>query len=180
MAIVNKQALTSYVRSLTTIGRDNLEEILLQLKLLYDSIALKEAFASYFYSKNVTYKAKRQLLDQLLDGLNFHQALIVILQLMVENKDLDLLQALVEALETKLLSDKNITQVTMVTVAEMTKKNQKDFKALAKQIFNSEVVIKHKLDKSLVGGVLLENDDFMLDLSFKKKIQILQETFFSS
>jgi F-type H+-transporting ATPase subunit delta len=177
MARVKQQALTSYVRSLLTIGCDNSEEILLQLKLLSDSIAQQESFANYFYSKNLRYKDKLQLLDKLLEGFNFHQALIVILQLMVENKDLDLLPALAEALEKKLLSDKNITQVTMVTVAAMTKKNQQDFELLARHIFNSEILINYKLDKSLVGGILLRSDDLLLDMTFKKQIQVLQQTF---
>ena len=177
MARVKQKVLTAYMSNLLIIGANNLVEILLQLKLLTDSLSKDIDFASYFYSPYLTSKERLQILNKLLEGLNFDPSLVLLLRLMVENKDLQLLPDLYKALEKKSLLDSNILPITVVTAHSLTKKHQKDFEALAEQIFASKVLVEYKIDNSLVGGLLFISDDLLLDVTFRRKIQILQESF---
>jgi ATP synthase F1 delta subunit len=177
MSIVESRVLTAYARNLLAINESNLDELLMELQIMTQALKDNPEFTDYFFSPYLSLKERKNLLNKMLDGFSLNSNLKIILDLMIENKNLKLLPDLYNYLVKKSLVAKNLLPIEIITTYSLTKKNQKEILSLAEEILQQKLEPVFTIDQGIVGGILFLGEDFLIDLTFKKQIKILQKAF---
>jgi len=94
------------------------------------------------------------------------------IDILKKNNDLSLADKIIDQFYECYRKEKNISKI------EITSSNKIDPVMLNKiiQKFNSQIEIKEKTDKSLIGGMVIKiNDDILIDGSVKRKLNDLRK-----
>ena len=132
-----------------------------------------EKIASLLLNPNLSYSNKTQIFLDLFEGEISDKASSFI-KVCGDNKRLKNLPQIISffnelALES--LNKKNVSVSSPFQLEEI--QIQKITSALEKRL-NSEVVIDFDIDKSLIGGLKIAYEDQVLDMSIKRKLDLLQ------
>ena len=177
MTIVTSRVLAAYSGNLLAISDNSLEEILNHLRDLKEVLEQNLDFSDYFLSHYLSTKEKKFLLSQIVGGSNINSKLLLLLELMIDNKDLNLLFDLYNYLERQFLINQGLLSVKVVTACTVPQKLRKDFISIIEGIFQQKVVLSYEVDQSVIGGILFISEDFLVDFTFKKQIHRLKEAF---
>lgn len=105
------------------------------------------------------------------------QATKNLLDILVENKDLKMSAQIINQF-SKLWDKKNsISRVEVTSANELTKSTKKDVEKFVATKFDVKTVeIVEKIDKSLMGGIVIRVGDRIYDGSLKSRVYDLKET----
>lgn len=115
---------------------------------------------------NVCQGKSAKQIDQILDNL---------WQLLRAQGRLADLPVLIATLKDLQLAAKGVVQVQVVSTHVLQEAELKLVHKLAKQLTDQELILATKIDKELIGGVILKHQDKILDLSLRQRINQLNE-----
>jgi len=129
-------------------------------------------------SMNIPIKQYAKTLYKLLDGKSKSEAEKIILEfvaVLTANNDLGKLKKIISEFGVVWNKEKGIVEAEITSASELSKDIVKlldDY--IAKLSGAKEVIIKEKVDKSILGGVIMRYADKVLDGSLKTKIEELK------
>jgi len=127
---------------------------------------------------NIQIKQYSTILYKLLDGKSKSEAEKIILEfvaVLTANNDLGKLKKIISEFGVVWNKEKGIVEAEITSASELSKDIVKlldDY--IAKLSGAKEVIIKEKVDKSILGGVIMRYADKVLDGSLKTKIEELK------
>lgn len=92
-------------------------------------------------------------------------------ELLYQNKRFDILFAITQKFQELLLVQNGIVKATVTTAIPMTAELEKQVLEKAKQMTSHQVVLDHKVDKSIIGGFILRVGDQQLNASVASRLQ---------
>ena len=132
-----------------------------------------EKIASLLLNPNLSYSNKTQIFLDLFEGEISDKASSFI-KVCGDNKRLKNLPEIISFFNELALESLNKKNVSVSSPFQLEEKQiQKITSALEKRL-NSEVVIDFDIDKSLIGGLKIAYEDQVLDMSIKRKLDLLQ------
>jgi F-type H+-transporting ATPase subunit delta len=72
---------------------------------------------------------------------------------------------------------KGIKSAVITTAFDLTRTNKANIKKSIEKVFNAEIELETKVQKELLGGILIQVDDKQLDLSVAGQVQKLRNQF---
>lgn len=96
------------------------------------------------------------------------------LQLLVENRRLHLLPAIVAETESYLADQSGIVPVQVATARKLTAADQKKIQSDIKATLGQNVIMQTYIDESLIGGVVVQIGSTLIDGSIKHKLDKLE------
>ncbi len=107
---------------------------------------------------------------------SIQQPLANFLALLCQDKRLVVLPAIFELYQRMVAENAGVVNVEITSAADLAPEQQdKIMRALEKR-FAAKIDVTYKLDESLIGGVLLRADNWVMDGSIKGKLARLKET----
>lgn len=91
-----------------------------------------------------------------------------LIQILKKNGDLGKYEEVIQAYEKLDLEKNNIKEVT-VTTTDSAKLNTPLIEKL-NELIGQDIKLKHKVDESLIGGIMVQVDDLLIDGSVKRKL----------
>ena len=132
-----------------------------------------EKIAGLLLNPNLSYSNKTQIFLDLFEGEISDKASSFI-KVCGDNKRLKNLPEIISFFNELALESLNKKNVSVSSPFQLEEKQiQKITSALEKRL-NSEVVIDFDIDKSLIGGLKIAYEDQVLDMSIKRKLDLLQ------
>ena len=132
-----------------------------------------EKIASLLLNPNLSYSNKTQIFLDLFEGEISDKASSFI-KVCGDNKRLKNLPEIISFFNELALESLNKKNVFVSSPFQLEEKQiQKITSALEKRL-NSEVVIDFDIDKSLIGGLKIAYEDQVLDMSIKRKLDLLR------
>jgi len=104
--------------------------------------------------------------DQILD--NF-------VKVLAENNDLRMFEEIAEEFHKQDLNRKGIKQVEVTSAAPINKENEHEIIKELNKIVKGDLEIKKKVDENLIGGVIIQAEDQMIDASIKSNLEQLKK-----
>ena len=128
---------------------------------------IKEFFISPVNSKEVKIKIVKTLVDK----LGFSSYAFSLIKILVKKDRIDIVSDVYEELQD--VSDK-IHDRIKVKVTTAYEPSTEDIKELSKRIsgyFGQKAIIERQIDRDIIGGVILEGDGKIIDMSVKHQIK---------
>lgn len=119
---------------------------------------------------------KAQLLDDIFnDTLSKHTKSFI--KLIVKNRREKHLKNICRVFISLYKDKKGIKTAVLTTSFDLTRTHKEKIKKSIEETFKSPVELDTKVDKSIIGGMLIQIDDKLLDLSVARQIQELKNQF---
>ena len=96
-------------------------------------------------------------------------------KLLAENNDLRLFEAIAEEFHKLELKKDGVKQVEITSAHPLGKDSEKAILNELNKLVGSKLEIKKKVDEGLIGGVLVQVDDQVLDTSVKNQLEQLKQ-----
>ena len=101
-----------------------------------------------------------------------------VLKIMAENNRLNLASAVVDEFIHLYYKDKNITEVSVKTATKLSDKQNKKLKSVLEEKLGNEVVIDYVIDESVIGGLSVSFDSYLIDDTVKYKLEKIKQILF--
>lgn len=156
--------------------RKELEGIQAELSEFVQIVMESENLESVLSSRALLLSERQRLAEQVMEKLGIHPVLKKLFEQLVAKGRVSVLPAIAEALGALVDESKNIVRGTVTTTDPLTEAERNDLtKAFAKK-FNKQVVLGQALDKSILGGLIVNIQGLTFDGSLKTSIRRLKET----
>ena len=145
--------------------------------VLEDFNALTELFNKnkklerFFSSLICSFEKKMKLLN----SCKLHATSMNFLHVLIRNKKATYLGDIYNEMLTLKISDDGMTRATLVSASDMTEKDIATCKETLEKKLGSKFMINHKVDSSLIGGVVLKFGTMMYDASVRTALHKLNE-----
>ena len=132
-----------------------------------------EKIASLLLNPNLSYSNKTQIFLDLFEGEISDKASSFI-KVCGDNKRLKNLPEIIKFFNELALESLNKKNVSVSSPFQLEEKQIKKITSALEKRLNSEVVVDFDIDKSLIGGLKIAYEDQVLDMSIKRKLDLLQ------
>jgi F-type H+-transporting ATPase subunit delta len=102
-------------------------------------------------------------------------AIINLLKLLACRKSLALLPAIYDGYCKLFFAHKNMLEVTLISAAELNGELKDQLISALKKRYHKEIILKHSLDSTLIGGAIIKIADKVIDGSIKGKVDRLKQ-----
>ena len=124
----------------------------------------------------VTPSRKRELLQAAL-GNQPSQEMRRFLTLLLQRGRMPMVQDILRQFLSLYHQSMGVRRARLVAVSEPSESLLERLRALVKQTTGDDVLFEVTLDPSLVGGFVLDLDDYLLDASVKRQLDLIREQF---
>lgn len=119
---------------------------------------------------------KKKLLQSAL-GNSVSQEMNRFLSLLNRQGRMDLVEDILRNFVTMYRRNRGIVKASLVTAEPPSERLLQRLKALVKSKTGYDVVIEVEVDPSLIGGFVFDMDEYLLDASVKRQLDIIREQF---
>lgn len=110
----------------------------------------------------------------------FNEEFMNFIKLLIEKERLVLIpEILILFKKRKSLSEKKL-EINIISAYEMNDSQQKNLQSGLEKYFDKKVNLSIDVDKSLIGGALIKNGDFVIDRTVKVQLSRMAETLLAS
>lgn len=176
MSSLDTRAASRYASALFQfcVSENCVEEVSANLATVKDLMAQSPLFHTMWYSPLIPSGRKRVVIGKLLEG-KVHVATLAFLRLLIDKRREESLDAI--PVELHILIDKaaNRMRALATFAVEPTDDEVAGIVASLKQRTGKDVTVTVKVDKAILGGVLVRLDDLVLDGSIRGSLEKIRE-----
>ncbi|MDD3129162.1 MAG: ATP synthase F1 subunit delta [Candidatus Izemoplasmatales bacterium] len=156
-----------YARAVFSLALENgIEENTLGSLKNFSQSLDKESWKFFLHPK-ITKDDKKNLLD----GLKLDILTINAIKVIIDNSRFDIIDDIVKSYEEILNEYNNLAIVSVITKNEISEVNLKKIKQELKSRINRDIEINQIVDKSLIGGMKIEFEGEVIDLSINSELK---------
>jgi F-type H+-transporting ATPase subunit delta len=142
------------------------EEVFMYVCTVVDTLNANSELKNIFYSPATLKSSKIKLIEALTQALKTDKTVEEFLKVLVKNSREYVLDHLVDFYKQILDASKNIKQVKVKSSQTLTEKDKNTLsKYLKTDLIKENIEIRFEEDSSLLGGVLIQYDNNVIDLS---------------
>lgn len=149
---------------------DSLDAIFYELKNINDVINFDHKVQMIMVSPIVKKTEKLKLVEFLHQKLKISQLSLSFLILLVKNFRLNLLSSIVLAYHDRLNDFKNIKAVKITSAKMLGDQDKKYLVQFLEKKLNKKIELSFNMESSIIGGILINYDSYLLDYSLKGAI----------
>ena len=158
---------SNYASAIFDAAGDNFDKIIQQLNKLNELSELLKAE----YNQTVFKEGKGQkILISIVKKLEFDDIIVNLFTKLINKNRIKILSKICDYLPVMMLKRSGISQAEVRSVAPLSKVDEDSIKSYLKNNCGKEVEIKNLIDESLLGGVVVSFDSFLLDASMLTKL----------
>ncbi len=171
------RAAVRYAKAIRQLAQERnlLDVIVADIKLIHNTIIENRELGLMLQSPLVSGSKKKGVLNAIF-GSNVSELTTSFIQQVVEHKRESILQVICEEFINQYNVLKNIARVTVTTTQPLTQENKEEIIKKIKSDYQlSEVQLEEKIDKSLIGGMVLRMGDKQLDASIRRQLSDIKQ-----
>ena len=150
------------------------EEYLEDIRVLKQAVADSSEYIELLRSPNVEVKEKLRLIDLALEG-KVNEDVLSFLKLLCEKGRVELLSECIENYEKLYNQINSVIKANVISAVELTDdEKEKIIKGLERRT-NKRVELVCGVDKSILGGIIINMEDAIIDGSLRRRIQEVKE-----
>jgi F-type H+-transporting ATPase subunit delta len=169
-----------YAKALFTVGQKQgaaeLETYGTQLAELAGALADSPEAMRFFHNPVFSVEEKKAVLKQITDKLGATQALVNFVSLLADKSRLDSLPEIAGDFKAMLDELNGIVSGRLVTAVALSDTRKVELKERLEKQTGKKLVLDFGTDADILGGVVLQIGDSVLDASLRAQLNILKET----
>lgn len=118
---------------------------------------------------------KNAVLATLADKLNISSITLNMLKMLAQSNKMFLLQAVVKQFAYLYQQKHNIAQVFVTTATALNAHQEKRLIVKLEKMFHKNIALKYKKDASIIGGLIIQYETYLIDLSVQHKLAALEK-----
>lgn len=155
--------------------RDELEEVLEELKEFTAAVRENDELREFFYSPQINERERRQAIDALTEGMKTSTRNF--LKVLSDNGRTESLEDIVRRYEDLVEEHFKRVEVELTTAVELSNPLQQRIKERLGNILEGrEVILQTNVDPDLLGGAVFTFGGIMVDSSVRGRLESLRET----
>jgi F-type H+-transporting ATPase subunit delta len=160
------------------IEQKEVESALADAKVLKNLLKVNADFAAFVRSPIISYDKKKKILSSLFDD-KLSKLTLLFLQLLVSKHREFYLPSIVESFLSQYKTLKEISTVKVISAQPLIKEDQEKIikMASASVVGFKNIELETVVDESLIGGFIIEMEDYVYDASVKNQIFRLKKSF---
>lgn len=173
--MVHSKAADRYARSLFQLAaeRSSTERILQDVVLYRDTLAREDHLASVMRSPIISGSRKQAIVESLF-APHFDPLTSAFFRLVISKGREGVLHLIAEAYIHEDKKSKGIQEGILITAAPLTAELRQKLQQKAEKMAGGSVMLKEKVDSSLVGGFILKVGDLQFDASSRTQFEKLR------
>jgi len=180
---INQSEAEPYIKALFELISDNSVALKQSLEILLSIENISEHNSDFLdILSNPTLKSdlKLSILNKLFPQIIELKDLDKLIQLMIQKKKAHLIPTLGNLLKRVMLEKDNIDEVQIISSHELSVAQIDNLKVSLGEFLNKQIQIKSKIDKSLIGGLIIQTENYIFDNSLKSRLNSMKEKILSS
>jgi len=173
-SIKNLKPAKRYAKALMelAVGIDNVN-IYQDLEFILNTVNENIELDAFLNNPVVKKSDKTAVLSEIFSN-KIQNCVLNFLSLLVENNRLNILSDVVKCLQDNINESKNAIKADITSVMELDENQKNAILSKLKQKINMEILPDFKINKDILGGIIIKINDTVIDLSLKKKIENLK------
>ncbi len=135
-------------------------------------------FKNLIFSPKVKYTEKMNVIEKIKGKYKLSPVALDIVRILVQKGQLSLLDMIEQEFHRLALEYKGITEVKCISFRQLTKQQKASVKEVLEAELEAKAEIEWQVDKTLLGGILFELNNKIIDLSYKGILNKLQRESF--
>lgn len=140
------------------------------VRLLGEHAGLRNALASPALAR----KKKLAVIDGLRKLLQWDQTLRNLIAVLVDNRRLDQLGAILESLDEEIYARLGIVPVEITTAVDLSSAQKKELEKRLAELTGSEVELRYQHDAGIIGGIIARMGSTIYDGSLRSNLRRLE------
>lgn len=172
----NKLA-TNYAQALFSLARDHnvLEEILEQLKMIDETLKKEKEVIAFISNPLAPKKAKKELIKKLFEN-DINPYLLNFMFILADKSREAIIPSIVTNYQKFLYEHLDIIEVRVTTARSLSDQQYLAVSTKMKKMLNKKVVLDKHINPKILGGIMLQIGDKLLDGSITRQIKKLEKT----
>ena len=178
MKKVSKQKIADIYAKALIDAKKSAEEakvLLEQVQNLQDFLRKNEKIAQYFSSPLFPLSQKTEMLNNFCREQQFLPIMQNFLHIILENSRFSQIEAIAAEFIKIYMEKSGFVYVTVQSVKELSKKQDKDLQNNLKKLLSKDVIIKYEIKPEILGGLIVQYDDNIIDDSLKNKLYLIEK-----
>lgn len=178
MDIDKKQLKTAgnYAEALFKIGQEqnSVDKLYTQLKSVTEIINSSKELKKFFENPLVSANDKKEIVFKIF-GKDFDLQIINILNVLADNKRMNILNTILYCFENMYENVKNISKVKIISAVEMNTESKNRIIKILTEKLNQKIIPEYKIQSNIIGGLIIKVQDKIIDLSLNTKINNMEK-----
>lgn len=177
--MADSRVASRYVKSLLGLAEEQqaLEQVHADMQLFAGVCAASHEFSNMLKSPVIKHEKKRAILQAIFKS-KVHSLTMAIIDMLTKKNREPLLPAIAIEFHNAYNASKGIQKASVSTAFVIDEKMKTEMKALVEKLSGKkQVELVQKVDKSLIGGFILNVGDRQIDASIKNKLKSLKTKF---
>lgn len=154
-----------------------LDEVLIEIPALSEAFSCSPSLQNFLVSPLVTSEEKIRVVSSVLNAASLEKTTKNFVLLLVKNSRLSLIPGIIECLVQLKYARDGICKVKVCSALPLTKRSRSMLKESLETSLKRGVVLEEAADKSLLGGMRLEFEGKVVDMSTRMKLKKVLECF---
>lgn len=167
-----------YASSLFEVGVElkSLEAFHNELDFIKDILVKEKKILAILDHPQISRKEKKDLVESIF-GKNVSREMLNFLYILIDKRREDSLLDIVKEYNTLFKDYKNILDIEAVTAVPMKDSAKDKLSLVLKEKFDKDINLTNTVDPSILGGVLLNMDDKVIDSSLRNQLKEMESMF---
>jgi F-type H+-transporting ATPase subunit delta len=167
-----------YAKALKEVADGDLDKIKSFLESLKSITVLFEDInvAKVLMSPVVPISLKVDVLKFAAEQVNCAKEVVLFLELVGRAGRASIIPVIVSELEKLVYLDEGLVEAELITVIELSDDDLESVKTKIEEIVGKSVILKQKVDQSILGGFVARFGNNVLDMSLKSKLRAMSQT----
>ena len=172
----DEKIIKTYVNSLYQVSEEeNLEQVLFdQICFIQDIFNKNLDLINILKVPTINKLEKTKIIDEVFKNkINLY--IINFIKILINNNRIALIFKIIDKYK-KLYYKKNNIKLIKITVAiDLDNKQKQDIILKSEKLFNKKIIADFVVDKKIIGGVVIESDDKLYDMSVSNKLENIKK-----
>ena len=138
------------------------------------SILYQDQVLTFMKNNFIHYKNKIDIMKIIINKTNISDIVKNYINLIIKNKKFFLLNKILEKFNILVNDFNNEIIVQILSAVPLSNDNINNLKKILSQLINKKVTIQYRINKFLIGGIIINIGSYMIDMSLYTKLKLLK------
>lgn len=137
-------------------------------------ISKEKELEEFMLSPQFKHDEKKEMLDNIFGG-KISETLLNLFKLLIDKARFGEINEIFNCFHESYYAEKGIVSTVVYSVVPMKAESMTRLKSNLEKQMQKQIVIENKIDKTLVGGIMLRIGDKVIDGSIKRRMELLKD-----
>ena len=173
---MRNEVASKYSRALFSLGKenDNLLELKENIDEFWQLVLENEDLKEVIFHQRIMPEDKKRIIEKIFTD-QLHEDILHFIFILIDKRREYHLESIIKEFNNLVDQAESILHVEVTSAVELEESVIEKLKAKLDQLVDYKIIIKSKIDKEIIGGLILKVEDYIIDGSLRSELHSLQQ-----